>query len=132
MSFFLSFFLPFFRSFIHSFISFSFDDDILARSLASGVCERYTVVGRKGVGSFSYESSCWSFFCWCCAGALGLSGLLACAESGSAGSVKLFSWVPGCCGLERNVYKTSRPSPWLAFFLAMDLIPGTDRFGLAN
>jgi len=54
------------------------------------------------------------------------------AESGSAGSVKLFSWVPGCCGLERNVYKVSRSSPWLAFFLATDLILGTDRFGLAN
>jgi hypothetical protein len=65
-------------------------------------------------------------------GALVLSGLLACAESGSAGSVELFSWVPGCCGLERNAYKTSRSSPWLAFFLATDLILGTDRFGLAN
>ena len=63
MSFFLSFFPSFIHSFIHSFISFSFSfhDDILARSLASGVCERYTVVGREGVGSFSYKSSCWSF-----------------------------------------------------------------------
>lgn len=92
--FFLSFFPSFAHSFIHSFISFSFsfDDDILAWSLASGVCERYTVVGREGVGSFSYESSCWSFFCWCRAGALGLSGLFACAEGGS---VKLFSWFRG-------------------------------------
>ena len=49
------------------------------------------MVGREGVGSFSYESSCWGFFCWCCVGALGLSGLLARVESRSAGSVKLFS-----------------------------------------
>ena len=30
----------------------------------------------------------------------------------------------GCCGLERDVYNTSRSSSWLTFFLAADRILG--------
>jgi len=78
------------------------------------------------------------FFCWCCAGALGLSGLLACAESVCWECEVVQLMRGGCAGFrgavawsEMSIKPLALPR-WLALFLATDLILGTDRFGLVN